>query len=135
MSIIKITLLAFAFSLTALFNLVSAQSDQVFFNTNSCGQETIEVTYTSDVPKYISFEVFGETKMGVGAYARVSNISNYDGTCTATYDVDSLMSCGAGEEFAKAYYTTKFIKVYDGKITPSAQLLFVVNDVNIIRKK
>ena len=57
MRIIKNTLLAFAVSMTAIFNLASAQNQEVLFNTTSCGQETIEITYTSDVPKYIFFEI------------------------------------------------------------------------------
>ena len=63
MRIIKNTLLAFAVSMTAIFNVASAQNQQVLFNQN-----TIEITYTSDVPMYISFMLFGDTSLGIGAY-------------------------------------------------------------------
>ena len=61
MRIIKNTLFAFAVSMTAIFNLASAQNQQVVFNQN-----TFEVTYTSDVPMYISFMLFGDESLGIG---------------------------------------------------------------------
>jgi hypothetical protein len=138
MRIIKNTLLAFAVSMTAIFNLASAQNQEVLFNTTSCGQETIEITYTSDVPKYIFFEIIGENLLGVGSYGRVSNVSNQDGTCTATYDVSALMTCGAGENFSKAYNTCHKIKVYEGNLNDSSnydestKLLFAKNTTDFI---
>jgi hypothetical protein len=135
MSIVKNTFSAVAVSITALFNLASAQNNQIVFNTNE--EHTIEVTYTSEVPKYISIEVCGEeykNTISVGAYARVSNVSNNDGTCTATYDVDQILSSGSGELFAKAYYTANHINVLDGKMSnPYIQVLFTVDNEDIIR--
>ena len=127
MRIIKNTLLAFAVSMTAIFNVASAQNQQVLFNQN-----TIEITYTSDVPMYISFMLFGDTSLGIGAYGQVSNLSNQDGTCTATYDLDTLFSSLSGEQFTKAYSTCDAIKVFGGKLHASP-VLFVVNDVDLIR--
>ena len=127
MRIIKSTLLAFAVSMTAIFNLASAQNQQVVFNQN-----TFEITYTSDVPKYISFMLFGEESLGIGSYGQVSNVSNQDGTCTATYDLDKLMSCGSGELFTKAYSTCDAIRVYGGQLY-NAPVLFYAEEVDFIR--
>jgi len=127
MRIIKNTLLAFAVSMTAIFNLASAQNQQVVFNQN-----TFEITYTSDVPKYISFMLFGEESLGIGSYGQVSNVSNQDGTCTATYDLDKLMSCGSGELFTKAYSTCDAIRVYGGQLY-NAPVLFYAEEVDFIR--
>ena len=127
MRIVKNTLFAFAVSVTALFNLVSAQNQQVVFNQN-----TFEVTYTSDVPMYISFMLFGEESLGIGSYGQVSNVSNQDGTCTATYDLDKLMSCGSGELFTKAYSTCDAIRVYGGQLY-NAPVLFYAEEVDFIR--
>jgi hypothetical protein len=127
MRIVKNTLFAFAVSVTALFNLVSAQNQQVVFNQN-----TFEVTYTSDVPMYISFMLFGDESLGIGLYGQVSNVSNQDGTCTATYDLDKLLSCGAGEKFAKAYSTCEAIKVFGGNLY-EAPVLFYAEEGDFIR--
>ena len=127
MRIVKNTLFALAVSMTALFNLVSAQNQQVVFNQN-----TFEVTYTSDVPMYISFMLFGEESLGIGSYGQVSNVSNQDGTCTATYDLDKLMSCGSGELFTKAYSTCDAIRVYGGQLY-NAPVLFYAEEVDFIR--
>ena len=127
MRIVKNTLFAFAVSMTAIFNLASAQNQQVVFNQN-----TFEITYTSDVPKYISFMLFGEESLGIGSYGQVSNVSNQDGTCTATYDLDKLMSCGSGELFTKAYSTCDAIRVYGGQLY-NAPVLFYAEEVDFIR--
>ena len=127
MRIIKNTLLAFAVSMTAIFNLASAQNQQVVFNQN-----TFEITYTSDVPMYISFRLFGDVSHGIGSYGQVSNVSNQDGTCTATYDLDKLMSCGSGELFTKAYSTCDAIKVFGGQLH-NAPVLFYAEEVDFIR--
>jgi|TARA_B110000495_G_C22557201_1_gene336531 hypothetical protein len=127
MRIVKNTLFAFAVSMTAIFNLASAQNQQVVFNQN-----TFEITYTSDVPKYISFMLFGDESLGVGLYGQVSNVSNQDGTCTATYDLDKLLSCGAGEKFAKAYSTCDAIEVFGGKLY-DAPVLFYAEEGDFIR--
>ena len=127
MNIVKNTLSAVAVSITALFNLASAQNQQVAFNQN-----TFEVTYTSDVPKYISFMLFGDESLGIGSYGQVSNVSNQDGTCTASYDLDKLLSSGSGEIFAKAYSTCDAIKVFGGKLY-DAPVLFYVEEVDFIR--
>jgi hypothetical protein len=127
MRIVKNTLFAFAVSVTALFNLVSAQNQQVVFNQN-----TFEVTYTSDVPMYISFMLFGDESLGIGLYGQVSNVSNQDGTCTATYDLDKLLSSGSGEIFGKAYSTCDAIKVFGGKLY-DAPVLFYAEEGDFIR--
>ena len=73
MRIIKNTLLAFAVSMTAIFNLASAQND-VQITLDSEDNEQIVVIYEADKPNdSIGMTIIGDTQITICRFARVSN--------------------------------------------------------------
>lgn len=132
MRIIKNTLLAFAVSMTAIFNVASAQND-VQITLDSEGKEQIVVTYEADKPNdCIGMTIMGDTQITLRRFARMSNENNDDGTCTATYNVQDLKNCGAGELFQKAYDSVHSIAVYHNPIESDEKFLFEDDDLTIV---
>ena len=129
MRIIKNTLLAFAVSMTAIFNFASAQND-VQITYDSEGNEQIVVTYEADKPNdCIGMTIMGDTQITLRRFARVSNENNDNGTCIATYNVQDLKNCGAGESFQKAYNSVQRIAVYHNPLENDEKFLFVDDDI------
>ena len=124
MRIEKNTLFAFAVSMTAIFNLVSAQND-VQITNDSEGNEQIVVTYEADKPNdSIGLTIMGDTQITICRFARVSNEATDNGMCIATYNVQDLKNCGAGEGFRKAYNSVKSIAVYHNPLESDEKFLF-----------
>lgn len=124
MRIIKNTLFAFAVSMTAIFNFASAQND-VQITYDSEGNEQIVVTYEADKPNdSIGMTIMGDTQITICRFARVSNEANDNGMCIATYNVQELKNCGAGESFQKAYNSVKSIAVYHNPLESDEKFLF-----------
>lgn len=124
MRIIKNTLFAFAVSMTAIFNLVSAQND-VQITNDSEGNEQIVVTYEADKPNdSIGLTIMGDTQITICRFARVSNEATDNGMCIATYNVQDLKNCDAGEGFQKAYNSVKSIAVYHNPLESDEKFLF-----------
>tara|TARA_B100001173_G_C15999439_1_gene552768 strand:+ start:1008 stop:1409 length:402 start_codon:yes stop_codon:yes gene_type:complete len=124
MRIIKNTLFAFAVSMTAIFNFASAQND-VQITYDSEGNEQIVVTYEADKPNdSIGMTIMGDTQITICRFARVSNEANDNGMCIATYNVQELKNCGAGESFQKAYNSVKSIAIYHNPLESDEKFLF-----------
>ena len=124
MRIIKNTLFAFAIFMTAIFNFASAQND-VRISYDSEGNEQIVVTYEADKPNdSIGMTIMGDTQITICRFARVSNEANDNGMCIATYNVQELKNCGAGESFQKAYNSVKSIAIYHNPLESDEKFLF-----------
>ena len=124
MRIIKNALFAFAVSMTAIFNFASAQND-VQITYDSEGNEQIVVTYEADKPNdSIGMTIMGDTQITICRFARVSNEANDNGMCIATYNVQELKNCGAGESFQKAYNSVKSIAIYHNPLESDEKFLF-----------
>lgn len=124
MRIIKNTLLAFAVSMTAIFNFASAQND-VRISYDSEGNEQIVVTYEADKPHdSIGITIMGDTQITIRRFARVSNEATDNGMCIATYNVQDLKNSGSGETFQKAYNSAKSIAVYRNCLQSDEKFLF-----------
>ena len=129
MRIIKNLLFAFAVSITAIFNLASAQNG-IQITSDSQGNEQIVVTYEANEPNdSIGLTIMGDTQITICRFARVSNENNENGTCTSVYNVKDLKNCGAGESFQKAYNSVKSIAVYHNPFENDEKFLFM--DENI----
>ena len=105
---------AFAVLMTATTNFVFAQSNDVVI-VHAEGQKTLEITYVSQTPHYISFEMIGGRRMKVGLYGQTSNVSNGDGTCTASYDLQKLYDSPSGESFAKSFEECEKMYIYKNR--------------------
>lgn len=124
MRIIKNTLFVFAVSMTAIFNFASAQND-VQITYDSEDNELIVVTYEADKPNdSIGMTIMGDTQITIRRFARVSNEAHDNGMCIATYNVQELKNCGAGESFKKAYNSVKTIAVYHNPHESDEMFLF-----------
>ena len=109
--------------MTASANFVFAQSNDVAILDDN-GKKSLEITYVSEAPEYIAFDMVGGNRMRVGLYGQTSNVSNHDGTCTASYDIQTLLDCPSGKAFEKSYEQCDKIYVYH---TKQENFLFEVN--------
>ncbi|MAU75861.1 MAG: hypothetical protein CL831_03185 [Crocinitomicaceae bacterium] len=110
--------------MTAIFNFASAQND-VQITYDSEGNEQIVVTYEADKPNdSIGMTIMGDTQITICRFARVSNEANDNGMCIATYNVQELKNCGAGESFQKAYNSVKSIAIYHNPLESDEKFLF-----------
>ena len=132
MRIIKNTLLAFAVSKTAIINLASAQNDDQI-TLDSEDNEQIVVIYEADKPNdSIGMTIMGDTQITICRFARVSNEATDNGMCIATYNVQELKNCGAGELFQKSYDSVHSIAVYHNPLESDEKFLFEDDDLTIV---
>ena len=72
----------------------------------------------------IGMTIMGDTQITIRRFARVSNEAHDNGMCIATYNVQELKNCGAGESFKKAYNSVKTIAVYHNPHESDEMFLF-----------
>lgn len=109
--------------MTASANFVFAQSNNVAILDDN-GKKSLEITYVSEAPEYIAFDMVGGDRLRVGLYGQTSNVSNHDGTCTASYDIQTLLDSPSGEMFRNSYAECDKIYVYH---TTEKEFLFEVD--------
>lgn len=97
--------------MTAMSNVVFAQSNNIEI-IESEGRSTLEVTYVSDNPETIGFILVGQKQLLINAFGQTSNESNGDGTCTASYDLEFLLTSPSGELIEEQFNSCEVIRVY-----------------------
>lgn len=117
---------ALAVLMTATSNLVFAQSNDVRL-IQSQDKQVLEIVYTSEKPKSIGFYLMG-SKMEImnTLFGQMANVSNGDGTCSATYDLDKLFNCGAGKINRMAYESLEKIVIFQDPFGKNHERLFSV---------
>lgn len=113
--------------MTAFCNFGICQSNDVAI-VQSDSTKVLQITYDSENPTMVGFDVVGKQRLSVNLFAQKSNVSNADGTCTASYDLQQILDSPSGELFNDAYASCKVIHVYTNSSTERTYLFSVDAD-------
>lgn len=119
----KVLFSTLAVLMTATTNFVFAQSNNVEI-VQSKDTQVLEITYVSDKPHKIGFELVGGIYFSVEAFARIANVSNGDGTCTASYDLQKLKDSPSGGVFTTEFELRDEMRIYKDPRGSNREFLF-----------